>query len=130
MAKKKRKGGGVVYSTDPNFDYDNPFASLGGLLGGTDATDGNDEDNEPPKRGESLRVFLDRKQRKGKAVTLVRGFSGSDEALQALGKTLKSKCGVGGSVKDGEIIIQGDQRDKVVQLLIELGYTNTKRSGG
>ncbi len=127
MAKKsKRKGGSVVYSTDPNFDYDNPFAALSGL--------GGDNDGEPEEQDEAaaqnLRVFIDRKQRRGKEVTLVTGYEGSEDQLKALGKMLKSKCGVGGSVKDGEIIIQGNQRDKVLALLLEAGYKRTKKSGG
>lgn len=77
-----------------------------------------------------LRVHVDRKYRRGKAATLVRGFTGPDDTLQALGKQLKVACGVGGSVKDGEIIIQGDQRDRVIDLLRDLGYTNVKKSGG
>ena len=75
-------------------------------------------------------MLVDRKYRRGKSATIVTGFTGSDEALQALGKQLKVSCGVGGSVKDGEIIIQGDQRERVVELLLELGYGNTKKSGG
>ncbi|MEL6142300.1 MAG: translation initiation factor [Bacteroidota bacterium] len=125
MAKQKRRGG-VVYSTNPDFDYDNPFAALGGLVG-----DDNEEDSQgaaPSKQ--QLRVLIDRKQRKGKEVTIVVGFDGSEADLKALGKMLKSKCGVGGSTKDGEIIIQGNQREKVVALLLEAGYTKTKKSGG
>ena len=69
-----------------------------------------------------LRITVDRKYRRGKSATLVTGFMGSNEALQELGKTLKVQCGVGGSVKDGTIIIQGDQRERVERLLVELGY--------
>jgi translation initiation factor 1 len=77
-----------------------------------------------------LRVRVDRKYRRGKAATLVTGFTGSEEALTELGKTLKVKCGVGGSVKEGTIIVQGDQRERVIELLLEMGYSNTKPSGG
>ena len=76
-----------------------------------------------------MRVLVDRKQRKGKSVTLVEGFVGSTDDLKDLGKMLKSKCGVGGSAKDGEIIIQGEVRDKVMDLLKADGY-NVKRVGG
>lgn len=112
MSKKNRRG--VVYSTDPNFQYDTGQAS------GEDL----------PANQVKLRVLLDRKQRRGKAVTLVTGWEGTEETLKELGKFLKSKCGVGGSAKDGEIIVQGDHRDKVVALLKDKGYTQTKKSGG
>jgi translation initiation factor 1 len=117
MAKKDNKKGrsGVVYSTDPDFQYQY-------------------EEDEPavdaPANQQKLRVHLDRKQRGGKEVTLILGFSGSNDSLEELGKYLKTKCGVGGSAKDGEIIIQGDHRDRVVQLLLEKGYTQTKKAGG
>ena len=117
MSKKKKKDRfGVVYSTDPDFEYQH-----------------SGEDDEPealPAAQQRLRVLLDRKQRKGKEVTLVTGFVGPEDDLKALGKLLKTSCGVGGSVKDGEIILQGDHRDKVVALLREKGYTDTKKSGG
>ena len=77
---------------------------------------------------QKLGVFIDRKMRKGKEVTIVESFVGTNP-IKDLGKTLKSKCGVGGSVKDGEIIIQGNQKDKVYDLLIKMGYTNTKKKG-
>lgn len=116
MSKKGKKGrSGVVFSTDPDFEY-----SYGQ----------DEEQDEIPPQQQKLRVFIDRKQRKGKEVTLVTGFVGPEDALKELGKFLKSKCGVGGSAKDGEILIQGNQRDKVVQLLKAEGYTQTKASGG
>ena len=77
---------------------------------------------EQPLKKQKLIVTIDRRHRAGKQVTLVSGFTGSDEALEALGKTLKTRCGTGGSVKDGEILIQGDVRDKVVALLTEMGH--------
>ena len=112
MAKKKKVN--VVYSTNPdfNFDYDE------------------DENEETLPPGEqSLYVSIDRKQRKGKEVTLVEGFVGDPEDLKDLGKMLKSKCGVGGSVKDGEILIQGNVRDKVYDLLVKEGYSVKKKGG-
>ncbi|MCG8331422.1 MAG: translation initiation factor [Chitinophagales bacterium] len=116
MGKKNKKNRiGVVYSTNPDYDYD--------------YQQGESEESLPENQ-QKLRVFIDRKQRKGKEVTLITGFVGPEEDLKDLGKHLKSKCGVGGSVKDGEIIIQGNHRDRIVELLKEKGYTNTKKSGG
>jgi translation initiation factor 1 len=77
-----------------------------------------------------LRVHIDKKQRGGKEVTLVRGFSGPEDILEALGKTLKTKCGVGGAVKDGEILLQGNHREKVMTILLDMGYKQTKKAGG
>lgn len=105
MSKKNRVG--VVYSTNPDFQYqydDEPEAAT-----------------LPPQQ-QKLRVSIERHHRGGKTVTLVTGFVGTDDALQALGRRLKNKCGVGGSAKDGEIIIQGEQVDRVKQLLAEEGY--------
>lgn len=115
MAKNKKNRIGVVFSTNPDydFDYDNGF-----------------EEEELPESQQKLRVFIDRKMRKGKEVTLVTGFVGPEDRLKEIGKTLKQKCGVGGSAKDGEIMVQGNHRDKVVELLKNMGFTNTKKSGG
>ncbi len=115
MGKKDKNRRGVVYSTDPNFNY-------------SYNDDSEAEAIEPEQQ--QLRIFLDRKRRKGKEVTLITGFQGPDEDLKELGKFLKTKCGVGGSVKDGEIIIQGNHRDRVLALLIEKGYKKSKKSGG
>ena len=106
--------GGIMYSTDPSFTYEDESTAPAGEL------NNNQQD---------LRVMLDRKNRGGKAVTLVTGFIGSDDALDKLAKMLKSKCGVGGPAKDGEILIQGDFRDKVLLLLQKEGY-KVKKSGG
>ena len=102
---------GVVYSTDPNFNYATKETAEAETL-------------EPSRQ--RLTVTIDRRNRGGKQVTLVSGFVGTQEDLAALGKTLKVKCGVGGSAKDGEITIQGDLRDKVTALLKGMGY-NAKR---
>ena len=103
------------------------------LLGNPDATtpdeDTGGQDILMPGK-QILRIFLDKKQRGGKEVTLIRGYQGSEDALETLGKQLKSKCGVGGSVKDGEILLQGNHRDKVLQILLEMGFTKTKKAGG
>lgn len=80
-----------------------------------------------PADKQRLRIWLDSKQRGGKTVTLVTGFSGTDEDLQELGRQLKSFCGTGGSAKDGEVIVQGDQRDKVLQWLQKKGYSQARR---
>lgn len=105
---------------------------MGGLVYSTGSVSGFFEDdvseNDTPER-QNLKVWLDRKQRAGKMATLITGFVGSDEALNQLAKTLKNKCGVGGSAKDGEILIQGDHRDKVLSLLIEAGHI-AKKAGG
>ena len=114
--KNKKKRIGIVFSTNPDYDYN--------------YDDELDEVDDLEPSQQKLRVLIDRKQRGGKEVTLVTGFVGSEETLKELGKYLKQKCGVGGSAKNGEIIVQGNHRDKVVELLQQKGYTNTKKSGG
>ncbi len=104
---------GMVYSTNPDFEFETDEAPQAVTLA-------------PEKQ--NLRVWLDRKQRGGKVVTLVKGFVGRDEDLQALAKELKTKCGVGGAAKEGEILIQGDHRDRVVELLTKGGY-RCKKAG-
>ena len=103
---------GVAYSTNPDFNYES-------------AREEEVQTLEPSKQ--NLRVGIDRKGRSGKQVTLITGFVGSEADLAELGRTLKVKCGVGGSAKDGEIAIQGDFRDKIVELLTKMGY-KAKRS--
>lgn len=114
MSKKNKDKINIVYSTNPDFSYDYEDQEEAETL-------------EPSKQ--LLYVSLDKKQRAGKEVTLIEGFIGTDEDLKELGKILKSKCGVGGTAKDGEIIIQGSFRDKVIDLLTKEGY-KTKKKGG
>ncbi len=105
---------GTVYSTDPDFAY----------------TTRQDEEPETlAPAAQDLRVWLDRKQRAGKVATLVRGFVGRNDDLQELTRLLKTRCGVGGAAKEGEIIIQGDHRDRVIDILIRSGY-RCKKAGG
>ena len=104
----------VVYSTNPNFNYE---------------TDDDEEQVAPAPAQQNLRVQLDRKNRGGKVVTLITGFVGTDNDLKDLGKFLKTKCGVGGAAKDGEIIVQGDFKQKILELLKKEGYTQTKPIG-
>lgn len=113
MSKKNKPDkNGFVFSTDPNFQF-------------------NDENNLPHETlspaEQRLKIRLETKHRAGKAVTLIDGFVGKDEDLQLLGKQLKNYCGTGGSAKDGEIIIQGDQREKIMQWLSKNGYKNSKK---
>lgn len=112
MAKKNIKN--VVYSTNPNFQYE---------------VDEVEEQVTLPKNEQKLYVSIDRKQRAGKEVTLVEGFVGNADDLSDLGKLLKQKCGVGGSAKDGLIIVQGNFKDKVFDILVKDGY-NVKKKGG
>ncbi|MBF1366688.1 MAG: translation initiation factor [Porphyromonadaceae bacterium] len=102
---------GVLYSTNPDFEYTTAEVA---------------EPETLPADEQRLRLSLSKKQRGGKEVTLITGFIGSSVDLEALGKTLRQRCGVGGSAKDGEIIIQGDQRQKLLTILPSLGYTKTK----
>lgn len=101
----------VVFSTNPDYQYETEEVEEKELL---------------PKKQQKLRVKIDRKKRGGKAVTLITGFVGPEEDLKALGKILKGKLGVGGSAKDGEIIIQGEFKERVIDILLKDGYTDVK----
>jgi len=111
MSKKKANSSGIIYSTNPDFKIEEESTP---------------QESLPPKQ-QKLKVRLDTRQRAGKAVTLVEGFIGPADQLDDLGRQLKTHCGTGGSVKDGEILVQGDQRDKITQWLIAKGFTATKR---
>lgn len=109
VSRKKRVG--VVYSTNPDYDYQD---------------EAEDQATTLPPNQQRLRLSMERAGRGGKTVTIVRGFTGTDADLQQLGKMLKQRCGVGGSAKDGEIIIQGDHRQRLLEILKSAGYTQSK----
>lgn len=111
MAKKKKNRVGVMYSTNPDFEYE----------------EYNDEQETLPNAEQLLYVSIDRKQRKGKSVSLVEGFVGSAEDLKQLAKQLKTLCGVGGTAKNNQIIIQGDFKEKIVDFLVKEGYKAKKK---
>lgn len=112
MSKKKK--GNIVYSTNPNYQMD---------------IDDDEEIQTLPPGSQNLKIWLDKKQRGGKVVSLIKGFIGSSDDLKDLAGELKSLCGVGGTAKDGEIIIQGDHRDKILNYLQKHGY-GAKKAGG
>lgn len=110
----KNKKGGFVYSTNPHQSWDDDFQ---------------EEQESVDASDQKLYVSIDRKNRGGKEVTLIEGFQGPEEELKDLGKTLKSKCGVGGSAKNGEIIVQGNFRDKIMDILKGMGYKVVRKGG-
>lgn len=112
MSQKNKNNDGFVYSTNPNYKPEEDSEAL----------------TTPPPSQQDLRIWLEKNHRGGKTATVIKGFFGLDEDLEKLGKTLKQKCGTGGSVKDGEIIIQGDHRDKIYDMLIKEGY-KCKKAG-
>jgi translation initiation factor 1 len=113
MMSKKNNSDGIVYSTNKNFSYSSqPHQAA--------SVSANQQD---------LKVFLDKKNRGGKTVTIVAGFKGKESELEKIAKELKSKCGVGGSVKEGQILIQGDHRDRIISILTASGYKAKKASG-
>ena len=109
--KSKPDSRGFIYSTDPHFDFEHERENSDTL----------------PAAEQKLRIRLETKHRAGKAVTLIEGFVGQEQHLEELGKKLKAFCGTGGSAKNSEIIIQGDQRDKVLQWFLKNGYPKTKK---
>jgi translation initiation factor 1 len=109
----KNRNSGIVFSTNPDFRFQPTEKEIATL---------------PPNQ-QNLRVMIDRKHRGGKQVTLITGFVGTDSDLEYLGRMLKSKCGTGGSSKDGEIIVQGDNRQKILDILLKEGY-KAKAAGG
>ncbi|HMG69043.1 MAG TPA: translation initiation factor [Chitinophagaceae bacterium] len=111
MSKKKADSRGFIYSTNPDFHFEEENQNIESL--------------SPSQQ--KLKIRLDTKRRAGKAVTLIEGFIGKEEDLLEMEKKLKTFCGTGGSAKDGEIIIQGDQRDKVMQWLVKNGYEKSKK---
>jgi translation initiation factor 1 len=114
MSKKKNNHNGFVYSTDPHFNWD--------------ADDSDEKESVPPEK-QKIQVRLETKHRAGKAVTAILGFQGTIEEEEQLVRQLKNHCGTGGSSKDGELIIQGDQRERVVQWLQKNGFALAKRIG-
>jgi translation initiation factor 1 len=112
MSKKKHSANGIIYSTDPSFNQVNEEAEHEATL---------------PPSAQPLKIRLDTKHRSGKAVTLIENFTGTEDDLEKLGKQLKTFCGTGGSVKDRQIIIQGDQREKVFQWLKKNGYNKASK---
>jgi translation initiation factor 1 len=113
MTKKRKGRDGIVYSTNADFEYN--FSQ-------------NEEEKTPAHGQQDLRILLDRRAG-SKVVTIIRGFTGKNAALEELGKMLKSKCGTGGSVKEREILIQGDAREKILAILLKAGY-KAKKAGG
>lgn len=101
----------IIYSTNPDFAY---------------STDEKEEIETLPKQQQKLRVGVEKNHRGGKTVTIIKNFVGTENDIKELGRMLKTKCGVGGSTKDGEILVQGDFKDKIIELLKKEGYTQTK----
>lgn len=115
MSKKSKKNlGGIVFSTNPDYEY---------------TPDKQDDLETLPPEKQNLKIWLDSKQRKGKTVTLITGFIGTPYDLKDLEKQLKNLCGSGGSSKEGEILIQGDNREKILNFLMQKGY-KAKKAGG
>ena len=108
MAKDWKDRLGMMYSTNPDFEYE---------------YDAEEEQDTLPPEEQNLKVEIDKKKRKGKTVTLISGFIGTDEDIKTLAKSLKTKCGVGGSVKDNEILIQGDFKKKIIDILDSMNYS-------